>query len=425
MLSFSKWVRDPLYGFVGLTEKEVILLDTIPLQRLRRIKQLANAHLVYPSAMHTRFEHSLGVMHIAGRMAEHLNFSDHDIKIVRYAALLHDIGHGPFSHVFEAALHDICGKSINHEEITRLIILHDESIQDALGTSQDAVIDLFKDNGERIENQVISGNLDADKIDYLRRDSYHTGVAYGNFDLERILYTIHKKTDGSRSYLTLLKKGVDALENFRLARFLMHAQVYHHHTRAVADKMFQRAMEIAIRDGIISKEFLNPKNPEFLNNYLSLDDSRMLLMLLQESKSNCHALISALENRQLFKRGYEVDVTHVPDPILRMKIARMKPEQYNILEATLAEECHCEPDFIMADIHNIENSLYKSSNENILSDKTPFLIEESDGSLNEIEKFSTLLPSKDPRLVFYVFCPEEYRAHVNQRVEKIIRENIC
>ena len=424
MLIFSKWIRDPLYGFVGLTETEVKLLDTPPLQRLRRIKQLANAHLVYPSAMHTRFEHSLGVMHIAGRMAEQLQFSDDDVRAVRYAGLLHDIGHGPFSHVFEAALHDICGKLINHEEITRLIILNESTIWDALRPAHNDVIDLFTENGERIQNQVISGNLDADKIDYLRRDSYHTGVVYGNFDLERILHTIHKKVDGPRSYLTLFKKGVDALENFRLARFLMHAQIYHHHTRAAADKMFQRALEIAIRDNVISKEFLDPGTPDFLKNYLSLDDTRMLHMLLKNPDSNAHTLVSALENRQLFKRGYEIEVTHIPDPILRMKIAQMKKEQYKVLEDVLAEDCRCEKDFIMADIHNIENSLYKSSNESILSDKTPFLIEENDGSLHEIEEFSTLLPTKDPRLIFYVFCPTEYRAQVKDRVEEIIRDTI-
>jgi len=424
MLQFSKWIRDPLYGFIGLTETEVALLDTPPVQRLRRIKQLASAHLVYPSAMHTRFEHSLGVMHIAGRMAEQLQLNESDIKTIRYAGLLHDLGHGPFSHVFESALHDICGKSINHEEITRLIIQNESCISDVLGSSTQDVINLLSENGEQIQNQVISGNLDADKIDYLRRDSYHTGVVYGNFDLERILHTIHKKTDGTRSYLTIYKKGVDALENFRLARFLMHAQVYHHHTRAVADKMFQRAVEIAIRDNVISKEFLDPKKQDFLKNYLSLDDARMLFMLLKKPECHAHTLISALENRQLFKRGYEVEVTHFPDPILRMKIAQMKKEQFRTLEEALAEDCGCEKDFIMVDIHNIENSLYKSSNESILSDKTPFLIEDGNGCLHEIEEFSTLLPSKDPRLIFYVFCPKEYRDSVNGRVEEIIRENI-
>lgn len=424
MLSFSKWIRDPLYGFIGLTETEVALLDTPPLQRLRRIKQLANAHLVYPSAVHTRFEHSLGVMHIAGRMAEQLNFSDDDVKAVRFAGLLHDIGHGPFSHVFEAALHDICGTSIDHEEITRRIIRNDGLLSGILGSSWEDVVSLIEENGERIQNQVISGNLDADKIDYLRRDSYHTGVVYGNFDLERILHTIHKKADGTRSYLTIYRKGVDALENFRLARFLMHAQVYHHHTRAVADKMFQRAMEIAIRDNVISSDFLNPENDDFLNNYLSLDDTRMLLMLRIDPESNAYTLISALENRQLLKRGYEVEFLHFTDPVLRMKIARMGKEQYAKLEEVLAEDCGCDKDFIMADIHNIENSLYKSSNESILSDKTPFLIEENNGSLHEIEEFSTLLPTKDPRMIFYVFCPKEFRDRIKDRVEEIIRDTI-
>jgi hypothetical protein len=150
----------------------------------------------------------------------------------------------------------------------------------------------------------------------------------------------------------------------------------------------------------------------------------MLHMLLKNPDSNAHTLVSALENRQLFKRAYEIEVTHIPDPILRMKIAQMKKEQYKVLEDVLAEDCRCEKDFIMADIHNIENSLYKSSNESILSDKTPFLIEENDGSLHEIEEFSTLLPTKDPRLIFYVFCPTEYRAQVKDRVEEIIRDTI-
>ncbi len=424
MLSFSKWVRDPLYGFIGLTEDEVRLLSAHPVQRLRRIKQLANAHLVYPGATHTRFEHSLGVMHIAGRMAEHLQLGDAEILTVRSAALLHDIGHGPYSHVFEEALTGICGKAISHEEITRMIIENDETIHRVLGSRITDVLSMFNENGENILNQIISGNLDADKIDYLRRDSYHTGVAYGNFDLERILHTIHKKDDGKRSYLTMLKKGVDALENFRLARFLMHSQVYHHHTRAVADRMFKRAMEIAIREDLITRDSLNPKSPGFLENYLSLDDMRIMLRLMGDQKSNAFTLTSALENRDLFKRGYEVDVTHIPDPIFRMKITQMKPDQFSKLEKTLAEECGCDPDFIMADIHNIENSLYKSSNDSILSDKTPFLIEEKDGTLHEIEKFSTLLPSKEPRILFYVFCPEQYRDIINNRTESIIRENL-
>ena len=122
MNSDYKIVRDPLYGYIGLTKREVDLLDTIWLQRLRRIKQLAMTDLVYPSAVHTRFEHSLGVLHVADMMASQLKLSDHDREIARTAGLLHDIGHGPFSHVFETVLEIANGKKIDHEEITLKII---------------------------------------------------------------------------------------------------------------------------------------------------------------------------------------------------------------------------------------------------------------------------------------------------------------
>ena len=318
-------VRDPLYGFIGLTDIEVELVDTPVVQRLRRIKQLANAYLVYPAACHTRFEHSLGVLHIATRMAHQLRLSNDELKTVRYASLLHDIGHGPFSHAFESTLSNINGlEKGNHEAITRLIIETNEEIKQILGDETDNVLLLFSDNRETVSNQIISGNIDADKLDYLRRDSYHIGVAYGIFDLERILHTIHRIDDNERSYITILEKGKDALESYRLARFLMHSQVYFHHARVSSDNMLKRAIEIAFRDGIFEKEMFEVQSDGFLENYLSLDDFRLVTRLLQDRDSNAYKLVHDLENRHLLKRGYDQVVTDLDNSLLKMKIIRMK-----------------------------------------------------------------------------------------------------
>jgi hypothetical protein len=184
-------------------------------------------------------------MHIATRMAQQLELSDDDIRTIRYASLLHDIGHGPFSHAFEEILSSVNGPAkVSHEDITRQIINSNEQIGQLLGDQTDEVLSLF--SNATVSKEIISGNIDADRLDYLRRDSYYTGVSYGEFDLERILHTIHNVNDGKRSYLTVLEKGMDALESFRLTRFLMHSQVYSHHARLICESMLQRAVEMAV-----------------------------------------------------------------------------------------------------------------------------------------------------------------------------------
>ncbi len=178
MLQIEKFFRDPLYGFIGLTSKEVELLGTPVVQRLRRIKQLGNTHLVYPSACHSRFEHTLGVLHIATRMAQELELNDDETKIVRYTALLHDVGHGPLSHNFETILESVNKREISHEDITRKIIEADEKIDRILGDEKEGVLSLFDERTTTVNREIVSGNIDADRLDYLRRDSHHIGVAY-------------------------------------------------------------------------------------------------------------------------------------------------------------------------------------------------------------------------------------------------------
>ena len=395
---------------------------------MRRIKQLANAHLVYPAACHTRFEHSLGVLHCATLMARQLQIEGDDLTTLRYAALLHDVGHGPFSHVFEAPLREINGKDATHEAITRRIIQEDEEITPILGEAAEDVVAVLSEDRNGILHQIISGNIDADKLDYLRRDSYHTGVAYGNFDLERVRHTLRKTKKTrfrQREDLAVHEKGIDAIESFRLARFLMYAQVYYHHTNVVANGMLQRAIRVAVRDRVVDKETIRIGRHDFLERYLALDDARLLAQVLARPESTAADLVGRLERRDLFKRGYESNISQEGDPRLRYELGtKFTPERARAIEEAIAEECGCDPDYIIADLVKNENTLFKSASILLEEDKFPFLIERRDGKVQEIDSFSTLTYTGRPRTVFYLFCPEEHRQTVQERAGEIIAETI-
>lgn len=411
-----KFIRDPIYGFIELKNSEIRLLSSPFLQRLRRIKQLGNTHLVYPSACHSRFEHSLGVLHVANRMAQRIGLSNSQIRVVRYAAILHDIGHGPLSHNFEDILKTVNGEKVSHDDITKKIINEDIYISSVLGRDKNSVLELFDEENETASKEIISSNIDADKLDYLRRDSYHTGVAYGLFDLERILHTISKKEEDDRSYLTVLWKGTDALENYRLARYLMHTQVYQHHVRAISDSMFRRAVEIAVRDRTLDNDLFDMEEENFLNNYLSMDDIRFFdrILLNSNSESNDFELINRLENRNLLKRGFEVKVNKKLDYSQKSKIIKMKPSTFGRIEEELANEAGCEKDFVIIYKQEIENALYKSSYAYLKENKTPIIIEDEHGEVSPLEEESLIYSSSEPLMKLYIFCPEEAKKTINK-----------
>ncbi|MEE9593907.1 MAG: HD domain-containing protein, partial [Candidatus Hydrothermarchaeales archaeon] len=177
-LEKSKVIRDPIHGDIFLTEPETKIVDSLEFQRLRRIKQLGMAYLVYPSANHTRFEHSLGAMHVASRVANTLQLSKDDSIKLRIAALLHDVGHGPLSHTSEELLERYMGQS--HEEITMELINNSDvsSILIDEGLNPEEVSSLILGKGGRL-GSLISSELDVDRMDFLVRDAHHTGVAYG------------------------------------------------------------------------------------------------------------------------------------------------------------------------------------------------------------------------------------------------------
>ncbi|MEG0077173.1 HD domain-containing protein [Anaerorhabdus sp.] len=240
-----KVLRDPIHGYIHV-EYDVIwkCINSREFQRLRRIKQLGASYMVYHTAEHSRFAHSLGVYEIVRRMIQENNdigstVSERDMIAVMLAGLLHDIGHGPFSHAFES----IC--NTNHEEFTERIILEDtevhqiiEKAQTGLSKEVSSIINHTHSNG--LLTQMISGQLDADRMDYLLRDAYFTGTKYGEFDLERVLRTMRVK-DGK---IVVKETGIHTVEDYIMARYHMYWQVYFHPTarsyEIILNKLFER-----------------------------------------------------------------------------------------------------------------------------------------------------------------------------------------
>lgn len=313
-----KSFRDPLYGFVSLSELETDIIDTEIFRRIQFIKQLSHAYVAYPSAIHTRFEHSLGTVHVSNIMADELGFTKQDdIERIRLSCLLHDVGHGPFSHLFETTIEKINPAIPEpHEEISKIMIKEDSELDGILGSKKDEIIELlerkpdaYKEPERSLQSDIVSGGIDADKLDYLRRDSYHIGATYGQFDFSRIVYTLTTTPKGSQ--ICIGNKGKDALENYRLARYLMHAQVYAHHARLSADQMFLKALDIAIYDEKIFDEDLlkfNPEkdNPEFLKFYTSLDDCSIYSKIIgDENAKTSKEILTHIKKRRLLKRACE------------------------------------------------------------------------------------------------------------------------
>uniref|UniRef100_A0A7C2ZQ42 HD domain-containing protein n=1 Tax=Ignisphaera aggregans TaxID=334771 RepID=A0A7C2ZQ42_9CREN len=243
----AKRIYDEVHGYIELSEVELDIVNTSIFQRLRYIRQLATAWYVYPGATHTRFSHSIGAMHIAGMVSSkfyrlgYIHDPD-DVQLLRLAALLHDIGHTPFSHAIEPFFRYRLG--INHEEISRVTIEESPEIKDILskhGFDYREVIAVLEGRyKEPLYNQLLSSDVDIDRMDYLIRDALHTGVAYGTIDLHRLIATMAVDGEGN---VAILDKGVDAVDNFYLARMHMYKAVYYHKTLVGYELILRRIYE--------------------------------------------------------------------------------------------------------------------------------------------------------------------------------------
>lgn len=330
----SKIFNDPIYGFISVKEELLLkIIDHPYFQRLRRIKQLGLSHLVYPGALHTRFHHALGCVFLMGEAINTLRekgveISQEEELGVTAAILLHDIGHGPFSHALEHTLVD----GVSHEDLSQIFM---QKLNKEFDGELDLAIQIFNNQYHRkFLYQLISSQLDMDRLDYLRRDSFYSGVSEGVVGSERIIKMLNVKNDS----LVVEQKGIYSIEKFIVARRLMYWQVYLHKTVLSAEYMLiqalKRAKELAqsgedlfatpslkkfLYSSFSRQEFLSDET--VLNNFSELDDSDLLASFKVWVNHNdvvLSRLCKGLLNRELFK----IEIGN--NPIERSRIDELK-----------------------------------------------------------------------------------------------------
>ena len=364
-----KIINDPVFGFINIPKG--LLYDIVRhplLQRLTRIKQVGLSSVVYPGAQHTRFQHSLGAFHLMSeaitQLASKGNFIfDSEAEAVQAAILLHDIGHGPFSHVLE----DTIVKGVSHEEISLMLM---ERMNKEMNGQLSLAIQIFKDEyPKRFLHQLVSGQLDTDRLDYLRRDSFYTGVTEGNIGSARII----KMLDVADDRLVVESKGIYSIENFLTARRLMYWQVYLHKTSVAYEKMListlLRAKELAsqgvelfaspalrffLYNDINPTEFYN--NPDCLENFIQLDDNDIWTALKVWS-THTDKVLSTLSTGMINRNIFKVEISSEPISEDRKKELTLHISQQ--LDITLSEANY------FVSTPSIEKNMYDPADDSI------------------------------------------------------------
>ena len=320
----KKFIRDSVYGDITLSRFEEKVMDMPQFQRLRRIKQLGLISLIYPGATHTRFEHSIGTMNLGSKLASELELSDDEIELVRVSALLHDVGHGPFSHVSEGVL------SVKHEKLTEFVVKN-TSMRDLLEEkfNVNEIIDIV--NGQGHLGPIVSGELDVDRMDYLLRDSHNTGVAYGVIDYERIISNL-KLEDG----LILDIKGVQAAEGALVSRYFMYPSVYQHHTTRIVNSMFRRSLKKVIDEKIIEEK-----------NIYKYDDADIISTFRNCDNEYANDIMNKLDNRNLLKRVKTIRLDNFKNP---EKMYKIEQSALRKAEREIAEDYKIDEDYVFINI---------------------------------------------------------------------------
>jgi HD superfamily phosphohydrolase len=370
-----KIIRDPIHGDVKLKGLFLDLIETPELQRLYNIKQLGFANLVFPGANHTRLEHSIGTYHLTLKAAEKLNLKESDKEIIATAALLHDVGHGPFSHTLESLLRE--SLNVDHVDLTKQLIFGKHSVYDGLEKTLIDPICVFdilnkykldldeianiisgKTKNKSYKNQLLNSSIDMDQLDYLIRDAYYTGVAYGMIDINRLLQTLSI----FKNKLVVMKKGISAFENILMARSLMYSSIYFHKTVRIAELMLSKAIDM-----------IEDKEPF---DFFKMTDSE-IINYLKKMGSFQQEIAVRLKYRRLFKQAYFISKNMLDEERLKivkklenLRFKREKEKEFEdllkipkgqiIIDAPIKEIYESEPRILFKDLKILDDGLTKT-----------------------------------------------------------------
>jgi len=412
----TKIIRDSIHGNIKIKGFFIELFNSPELQRLYNIKQLGLAHLVFPGAHHSRLEHSLGTYHIASELSEAINLIEEEKEIIKCAALLHDIGHGPFSHTLEMILEN--SLNINHVELSERLIFGNYEISsyeenkyifhpnineilEKENIDKKLLSDLIK--GKKINkmylSQILNSAIDVDQLDYLIRDSFYTGVAYGIIDIQRFIQTLKIFNKN----LAVEKKGVGVVENILMARNLMYSSVYFHKTVRIAELMLLKAFEM-----------LSNLNPLDLFKKTDIE----ILNYLKNIGPFQNKIITYLKYRYLFKQSYSISYFNLDED--REKIIKLlskndlkKKKEHEIENALNIPPGHIIIDIPYNEINKTEPRLNKTDI-TILDDNKQKIIDDFTPIAKAIR--SKIIPDWS----LMIITDEKYRDIVSKKAEKLL-----
>jgi hypothetical protein len=411
----SYWgeIKDPVHGYVYITEPEKEIIDSFPVQRMRRLRQLAGSEYVYPGANHTRFEHCVGVMYLAGRVMENPNVSqrvsEEEAGMVRIAGLLHDVGHGPFSHVFEQLLDKELHET--HEDMTRWIVT-DSELKDRIGKIGYDPVDVAKlavgilhKPKKAFLDQVISSAVDVDKLDFIVRDTYHTGAEYGFIDIFRLIHAL----DVLGENLAVDLGALSALESLIIARIESFKSIYFHRVGRAAQIMLALAMEKA-NEELGLTHFRTPEE------YLAMDDYTVWTMLKNCEKSS--SIIKNLERRKMLKCAYE-RTFYEKDTMVSNIFGREAHRRQ--LQADIAKQAKVETEAVIIDVPTVPSVPYHHSALMEATEIPVFYKTENEKIPQRISEISKIIETLRGFInILRVYTDEDNREKVSNAAAKIL-----
>ncbi len=379
-------IRDPVHGYVKLDDLAQALIATNQMQRLRWIKQLGLANLVYPGANHTRFEHSLGAYHLARVLADHLGLDEEEKLNVSAAALLHDIGHGPLSHATEAAL----SPYLRHEHESIIELLNKGMLKDVMteqGLRPREIQSII--NGENKLGQIVSSEIDADRMDYLIRDSHYTGVAYGVIDHLRLI----KMMKIHAGDLVVESGGIQAATSLLISRLLMHPAVYYHHVCRISEFMISSGIRWMIEDGVEATKIK------------AMDDVELLYSLTAHG-GIAKEMVLRIKSRKLFKRAVYVGLESLESNSRSWGDERRMAQE-------IADQAGLDPDYVLVDNPSLPDAR---------EGDFPVLVDGDVKPLRDVSPLVTILERANmANWRFGVYSREEDRARVAQAARKCLK----